>query len=230
LRGEVTLLKAARREQAKPIAAPTEAEDKALVNQQVTIDTKFAKLPAPMLKKIAFEAIGMDISGAGVSAILTEPQLRSLIHGFEQQAGADILAAPRVTTLNNRQANVQVVQMGDPDAGEPKLGPSLVVMPAISADRLTINLFAWARLAEPMSSQNDTGTERKQVLQTAVSGNAILKDGQTAVLCQWEGRSENGNSVPLEDPACLVVLVTPTLIDPAGNRIHPAEEIAGQKH
>ena len=66
------------------------------------------------------------------------------------------------------------------------------------------------------------------MLQTAVSGNAVLKDGQTAVLCQWVGRSENGGTAPVEDPACLVVLVTPTLIDPAGNRIHPAEEIAAK--
>ena len=98
----------------------------------------------------------------------------------------------------------------------------------VSADRLTISLLTTARLAELTSAQDHNGAERKQVLQTAVSGHAVLKDGQTAVLCQPVGRSENGNSAPVENPACLVVLVTVTLIDPAGNRIHPAEEIAAK--
>ena len=66
-----------------------------------------------------------------------------------------------------------------------------------------------------------------EIVREAANG-AVLKDGQTAVLCQWVGRSENGNSAPVENPACLVVLVTPTLIDPAGNPIHPAEEIAAK--
>jgi hypothetical protein len=228
LRAEVTRLRFARPGEARPGAARAEAEDQVLVNQQVTIDVKFAKLPAPVLKKLALEVIGIDISGAGVAAILTDPQLRSLVHAFEQQTGVDILATPRVTTLNNRQANVEAVGTGDPDAGDAKLGPSLDVMPVVSADRLTINLLTTARLVELTSAQDNTGAERKQVLQTAVSGNAVLKDGQTAVLCQWVGRSENGSTAPVEDPACLVVLVTPTLIDPAGNRIHPAEEIAAR--
>jgi hypothetical protein len=228
LRAEVTRLRFARPKEAKPGAARTEAEDQVLVNQQVTIEAKFAKLPAPVLKKLALEAIGIDISGAGVAAILTDAQLRSLVHALEQQTGADILAPPRVTTLNNRQASVEAVGTGDPDAGDAKLGPSLDVMPVVSADRLTINLLTTARLVELTSAQDDTGAERKQVLRTAISGNAVLKDGQTAVLCQWVGRSENGSTAPVEDPACLVVLVTPMLIDPVGNRIHPAEEIAAK--
>jgi type II secretory pathway component GspD/PulD (secretin) len=134
---------------------------------------------------------------------------RSLVHAFERQTGADILATPRVTTLNNRQANVEVDGTGDSDVGDAKLGPSLDVMPVVSADWMTINLLTTAHL-ELTSAQDDTGPERKQVLQTAVSGNAVLMDGQTAVFCQWVGRSENGNAAPVENPACLVVLVTPT--------------------
>ena len=84
LRAEVTQLRFARRKEAQPGAARTETEDQVLVNQQVTIEAKFAKLPAPVLKKMALEAIGIDISGAGLAAILTDPQMRSLMHAFEQ--------------------------------------------------------------------------------------------------------------------------------------------------
>ncbi|HVY72314.1 MAG TPA: sigma-70 family RNA polymerase sigma factor [Verrucomicrobiae bacterium] len=229
LRDEVGRLRLASREEAKPRTARTETEDQTVVNQQVTIEAKFAKLPAPVLKKLALEATGIDVSGAGVAAILTGPQLSSLVHAFERQAGAEILGTPRVTTMNNRQARVESVETAALEAVDTKLGPSLDVMPAVSADRQTIHLLTTARLAELTSALDNTGAERKQVVQTAVSGNAVLKDGQTAVLCQWVGRSENANSTPGENPACLVVLVTPTLIDPAGNRIHPVEEIAAQE-
>ena len=93
--------------------------------------------------------------------------------------------------MNNQQANIEVIEAGGPEVGEAKLGPSLDVMAAVAADRLTINLVTMARLAELTSDPDGSGAERKQVLQTAVSGNAVLKDGQTAVLCQGVGRSEN---------------------------------------
>ena len=228
LRDEVTRLRSSHRDESKQAAANREIEDHALVSQQVTIEAKFAKLPATVLKKLPLEAIGIDIGGAGVATILTDPQLRSLIHTIEQQTGADILTPPKVTTLNNRQAKVGVVGTGDPGAGEAKLGPSLDVIPEVSADRLTISLRTTARLTELTSASDNIGAQGNQVLQTAVSGNAVLKDGQTAALCQWVGNVETGGAAPVDDPACLVVLVTPTLIDLAGNRIHAAEEIAAK--
>ncbi len=219
LRDEVTRLRAARRDEAKPATANREIEDQAVVNHQVTIEAKFVKLPAHVLQKLAIEAIGIDVSGAGVSAILTGPQLRSLIQAFEHQTGAEILAMPKVTTLNNRQANIEVGRPADPGAADIKPGPSLDVMPVVSADGLTISLLTTARLAELTANPDDTGTERKQVVQTAVSGNAVLNDGQTAVLCQTVGNADAGGTSSGEDGNCLVVLVTPTLIDAAGNRI-----------
>jgi RNA polymerase sigma factor (sigma-70 family) len=228
LRDEVTRLRSAHRDEARLREGRRETDDQMLVNQQVAIEAKFVVLASSVLKKTALEAIGIDISGGGVSAILTAPQLRTLVRAFEQQTRVDILAAPTVTTLHNRQASVEIVGTSNPDAEDTKLGPSLDVLPVVSADRMTISLQTTARLAELASIRDDSGAEHKQLRQTAVSGNSVIKDGQTTVLCQWVGRVDAGGTAPVQDPTFMVVLVTSTLIDPAGNRIHSAEEIPAE--
>lgn len=43
-----------------------------------------------------------------LTGILTDPQFRMVIRALEQRGGADFLAAPRVTTLSGRQAQIQL--------------------------------------------------------------------------------------------------------------------------
>jgi general secretion pathway protein D len=48
---------------------------------------------------------------ATVTGILTDPQFRVVIRALEQRAGADLLAAPRVTTMSGQQAQIQVIEL-----------------------------------------------------------------------------------------------------------------------
>lgn len=48
---------------------------------------------------------------ATVTGILTDPQFRVVIRALEQRSGADLLAAPRVTTLSGRQAQIQIIEL-----------------------------------------------------------------------------------------------------------------------
>jgi general secretion pathway protein D len=48
---------------------------------------------------------------ATVTGILTDPQFRVVIRALEQRSGADILSAPKVTTLSGRQAQVEVLDL-----------------------------------------------------------------------------------------------------------------------
>src|SRR4029077_3424603 len=73
-----------------------------------------------------------------ITGILTDPQFRVVIHALEQRGGADLLAAPRVTTMSGRQAQVQLTDLksvvtgldqqqqgaggGGPDGGAPLPG------------------------------------------------------------------------------------------------------------
>ncbi|MBA4148278.1 MAG: hypothetical protein H0X66_09190 [Verrucomicrobia bacterium] len=46
-----------------------------------------------------------------ISGILTDPQFRVVIRALEQRSGADVLSAPRVTTLSGRQAQISVLDL-----------------------------------------------------------------------------------------------------------------------
>jgi general secretion pathway protein D len=48
---------------------------------------------------------------ATITGILTDPQFRVVIRALEQRSGVDFLAAPKVTTVSGRQAQIQTVEI-----------------------------------------------------------------------------------------------------------------------
>jgi general secretion pathway protein D len=48
---------------------------------------------------------------ATITGILTDPQFRVVIRALQQRTGADLLSAPKVTTLSGRQAHVSVLEL-----------------------------------------------------------------------------------------------------------------------
>lgn len=108
-----------------------------------------------------------------VTGVLDEAQYRTLLKAMEQREGVNIMAAPRVTTLDGRQAQIQIVdlrsivtgldsaaakegvntQEGATNAPPYKtvqipVGPTLDVVPHVDPDGRTINLTLLATLTE----------------------------------------------------------------------------------
>src|SRR5437773_3608618 len=55
-----------------------------------------------------------DVSAPAIATftgILTDPQFRVVLHALEQRDGADLLSAPKVTTLSGRQTQIQAVDV-----------------------------------------------------------------------------------------------------------------------
>lgn len=101
-----------------------------------------------------------------ISGILTQPEFRLIVHALDQSGFSNVLSAPKVTTLNNQQAQIQVVKeiiyptefeltpATTNDTGsvvtQPVVTPSswttrdigilLNVTPSVGADKKTINL------------------------------------------------------------------------------------------
>jgi type II secretory pathway component GspD/PulD (secretin) len=74
---------------------------------------------------------------------------------MESSVGVEVMAAPRVTTLSGRQVQIQLVQNRRLDSGEfVPVGPTMDIMPAISADGGSVDLTLVAAL-----SQVDGNTE-----------------------------------------------------------------------
>ena len=172
---------------------------------------------------MAWESIGLDVTGVGTTSILTDSQFRTLLDKITTTTGLDILGSPRVTTLSSRPASIHVVSES-PDLGVP-LGPSADLTPTVSADGYGISLVAIASLAEQVPDKKSPDPDAKTVVQTRISGNSVLWDGQTMVLSQLIGASDTAGAARENNSNSLLVFLTPTLIDPAGNPIHPQQEV-----
>jgi general secretion pathway protein D len=216
--------------------------------------------------------------GAQLTGILTDAQYRTVLKALGQRSGADILAAPRVTTLSGRQAQVQIVDLQtvmtaiNPAAlvqpgtapgtntvpyltSSIPVGPTLDVIPNVGADGSTIHLTVIPTVTEFLGYDHPGEDGKVRVWQDGQAKSVALplprfrvrqmqtqaqvRDGQTLVLGGFpvEARRLTKDKVPVlgDLPAVgglfrseakqtvkkqLVVFVTATIVDPAGNPVH----------
>jgi len=228
-----------------------------------------------------------------VTGIMTDPQFRVAIQAIEQRHGSDLLSSPRVTTESGRQAHMAAQDLqyivtqaeveettstgGGLTAGGAvaapsvnyttsfiPLGPSLDVIPTVSADGFSVEMAllptyleflqydppgqfvpqaeaaAGSTIGVPITAQLPLPHFRIR----AVATTCDVWDGQTVVLggliqeqiykikdkvpvlgdLPFFGklfRSESSDSQK-ED---LLIFVTPTMIDPSGNRVHTDDDL-----
>ena len=232
-----------------------------------------------------------------ITGILTDPQFRVVIRAIEQRSGADLLSAPKVTTLSGRQAHVSVLDLvqivtgvdlsqtsGGVGAGnntggnnvgvvasqityttdQLPFGPTLDVMPTVSADGYSIQMIMIPTFTEFLGYDNpgqfvpqsqSVGGSTIGLPLTAVLPLPRLRVRQVVTTCNvWDGQtvvlggliSEDIRKIKDKVPILgdlpfvgrlfrsesnesnkknLLVFVTPTIIDPAGNRLHTDDEM-----
>ncbi len=231
-----------------------------------------------------------------VTGILTDPQFRVAIRAIEQRSGADLLSAPKVTTLSGRQAHISVLDLvqivtgvdlsqtasggtqnnlGNSSPGvigsqitfstdQLPFGPTLDVMPTVSADGYSIQMVLIPTFTEFLGYDNpgqfvpqaqSVGGSTLGIPLTAVLPLPRLRVRQVVTTCNvWDGQtvvlggliSEDIRKIKDKVPVLgdlpffgrlfrsesnesskknLLVFVTPTIIDPAGNRLHTDEEM-----
>jgi len=204
--------------------------------------------PTAGLPSVASEALATN--SPLFTGILTAKQYKAAIRALEQRDGVDLLSSPRVTTLSGRQAQIKVVDVRsivtDSESGvdgkehmvtkQMEFGPTLDIVPVVNADGYTIQLTAIPTLREFLG-YDEKGAKLQQVgkqgapvalpifRERKMVGSAVVRDGQTMVIGPGavevvdETRPKGGTKIRKS----LFVLITPTIIDPAGNRVHNAE-------
>jgi type II secretory pathway component GspD/PulD (secretin) len=147
---------------------------------------------------------------ATVTGILTDPQFRVVIRALEQRANNHLIAMPRITTLSGRQAQITLDE-----------SISFDCLPKVRADGYTIEMNIGFTYLEP---HKQSGNQKPLPLKRQLTSSALIWDGQTVVL----GGFPIGNQAPDQKKTGsrknLVVFLTPTIIDPAGNRVHAGSE------
>jgi len=167
---------------------------------QIQIETVIVELDAQELASLKLD----DVPSAEPSQLilLTPADLKRLVIDLKQRRGVNILAAPKITTLVNRQASVRIGPEEGEKVGQTPTGITVDVLPWLEPDEVTVNLSVTGELAGGAEGSKVAGTFR-------------LPDRHTAVLV---GAKVTGNSGKVRRH---LLLVTPTLIDPAGQPIHP---------
>lgn len=206
--------------------------------------------------------------GTALTGILTDPQYRVVLRALEQRSGVDILAAPKVTTLSGRQAQIQVVELKsvltglNPEALQQPapgstthaapfttvqlpLGPTLDLLPVVAADGLTIELTVTPSVTEFLGYDPPPKDGKARVWEAGKSRlvdvplprfrvrqmltQARVADGQTLVLggLPTVEPEKDRSGQPRKDGRTvrkqLLVFITPTITDPAGNRVNPVD-------
>jgi type II secretory pathway component GspD/PulD (secretin)/tetratricopeptide (TPR) repeat protein len=228
-----------------------------------------------------------------ITGIMTDPQFRVAINAIEQRTGSDLLSAPRVTTESGRQAHMAAQDLqyivtqanvteatsavggltGGTGVAAPSvnyttsfipLGPSLDVLPTVSADGFSIEMAllptyleflqydppgqfvpeaqgaAGSTLGVPITAQLPLPHFRIREVATTCD----VWDGQTVVLGGLisEQIYKIHDKVPMlgdlpffgklfqsqssdSQKENLLIFVTPTMIDPAGNRVHTEDDL-----
>jgi beta-lactamase regulating signal transducer with metallopeptidase domain len=207
---------------------------------QVNIRVQFIEMPTEMVDP-RWASVSLKNNTNGITGILTIPATRELLNRLKSSADANVISEGNVTTLSGRYAQIQMVEKKDFVTRDSQTGllrtntvpcgPVLDVIPTVSADGYTIQMDVTPTFTEFLGYDQST-TPRPRIRMRQTTGTAIVWDGQTLVFGQFAPKEIvlNNNSPTetstTEDPKRnLLVLVTPTIIDPAGNRIHADEDM-----
>ena len=166
---------------------------------------------------------------------LNHKDAQSQFEDWESKGSADLLHQASITTLSGRQASVQLVDIqnivtytnGSPVTNAVPLGPVLDVLPTVSADTFRFDLAMTASINEFLGyekSDNDgSPTPHFRLRQMPVT--TTVWDGHTLVIGGALDEQNQPADKPGDNRKRLLVAITPTVIDPAGNRVHTDEEV-----
>lgn len=170
--------------------------------KQITVTARFVTGSKGELTKLGLHEAS--------TAIFDEDQTGNLFELIKESDSLGLTSEMQVTTPSGRQVQISSGDSVTNSEGVKVAGPVLDLLPRLQADGKTIELSWLARGGDPAYiNVGNEGTLRLPVISpTNQFASAIVWDGQTlAVTQQIEGKP-------------LLILISPRLIDAAGNPIH----------
>ncbi len=113
---------------------------------QVSLQTIFVEAPDEVLTRLGFDKLKVDGKESDAQQILSNEKMQALLKLLGETSGVDVLSAPKVTTLDGRQAQVKVVDLLPVGGVSYEVGPSIDIVPNISADGTLVDLSVSAQL------------------------------------------------------------------------------------
>jgi type II secretory pathway component GspD/PulD (secretin) len=217
---------------------------------QVTIKVRFVEVND--IQSFNIWNLMPSVAAGSAAGILTDSQFKSVLRTLHQKTNGDLLSEAQITTLSGRQAQIQIMDENQPKSLQPWMSAlsrssdetknqyALDVIPTIASDGYTISLTITPMVTEFLGFDGLPEEQSKLVptyrlSQITISTNCF--DGQTLVLGQFDsfivhgqrrgasGVRESAKDASVAKKKQLLVFITPTIIDPAGNRVHSPEEM-----
>lgn len=203
------------------------AEQKTLVAQLVQTNNVTAQAQQKMEPQINLRARfytgadeALEFFKDNTTAVVVPAEMNKLLNHLKESDNAELLAVQQVTTLSGRQAQMRSSE-SKTNISTGAVTESVLltdVLPTLQADGYSVALNltvagyddypGGAALAESDAKGNPLPLIRERKMTTTT----MTWDGQTVAMALRT------------DDRRIVVFVTPTLIDPAGDRVHPATE------
>jgi hypothetical protein len=204
---------------------------------QIVIEAKFVEAPESIVAGLTMGTALPSPEGNDPARSLSDAEHRDLIQRLERTAGVDVLAAPRITTLSGRQAQISLLRLPEPEGAAPRpgafspsgpasrglepRGPTLDILPRVTEDGHGFDLVIIAS-APGLRAELPVLEERRQIARVTIPR------GQTVLLVAAPSPTPHAAEEVGTTPASagqpppvrrLLVLVTPKLVLPDGTII-----------
>jgi RNA polymerase sigma factor (sigma-70 family) len=214
LRGEVTRLLNRHNDQGNNTPAETNSSPRSTYIGILTA-AKFISVPSEDVPAMGVEWTSSDSQG-GKTGLLSKEQFKAITEALKDASDATTLSAPRVVTVNGMGAQISTTQTIPINGTNADIGEKLFVMPYYSTNSSEFNLGLNAKISFLTGDPVQPDFQSQQITnQVAVS------PGQTVVLeTEMPAGAWQNNPTNISTGAqSILVFITPTAIDAAGNRL-----------
>lgn len=154
------------------------------------------------------------------SGILTDPQFKVIMHALDKNGNTDLLSAPSVTTVNNQQAQIELVDEirypNEYDLQPPTISESGLVTPGMSVP----GEFTTRDVGVILNVTPSVGSDRKTITLTLIPEVSELKEwtdfgvdyNNTTVDSTTGAQSTQTQHIPLKQPVFRTSNVSTTVI------------------
>jgi RNA polymerase sigma factor (sigma-70 family) len=216
LRGEVTRLRNGLNVPAAAVA-PVETKNPDPVRIQLHTKARFISIPAEDVSDLGIEWLP-GAGGGGRTGLLNKSQFKTILKALQEASDVEIIGEPEVVTLYGRQTQMRITRPVSVHGTQVDIGEVLDSISSFSTNSSTFEMNLGASLtllagdpAQPdfqtieMTNHVSVSPAQTAVLETEIPAGAWLADFTNA---SPEARS-------------LLVFVTPSAIDAAGNLVDP---------
>ncbi len=127
---------------------------------RIVIDPKFVSAPDDAVVKAGLQTLFTDQNDTSAMVRCSDSDLRSKLEVLDQSEGTELLGSPRATTQAGLQACISVADMVMIAGKNQFIGPSLNVLPSLSADRASVDLTAIAQYNIPETGAPDGNSQQ----------------------------------------------------------------------